>query len=198
MARTSSLPWALGLTSSPIARRAKFSCLRPCAHEDCEKRKDVDAGYHIVHSFAKSYHLPIVLSQSDPEGCTACSVRVCPQSAYRNGTLGPVYTAVMMKNIFELADRGQTNIAGMLTWAVEFEDRPYFDGFRALATNGVDKPVLNIFRTAGLTRGDRVKTESTGRCPWKQCSPLAYAAILMLTGSRFAHERNISDGLELS
>jgi xylan 1,4-beta-xylosidase len=81
-----------------------------------------------------------------------------------------------MKNIFELADRGQTNIAGMLTWAVEFEDRPYFDGFRTLATKGGDKPVLNIFRTAGLTRGDRVKTESTGRCPWKQCSPLAYAA----------------------
>ena len=69
----------------------------------------------------------------------------------------------MMKNIFELADREQTNIAGMLTWAFEFEDQPYFDGFRTLATNGIDKPVLNIFRMAGLMRGDRVKTESTGR-----------------------------------
>jgi xylan 1,4-beta-xylosidase len=50
----------------------------------------------------------------------------------------------------------------MLTWAFEFEDQPWFDGFRTLATNGVDKPVLNLFRMAGLMRGDRVKTESTG------------------------------------
>jgi xylan 1,4-beta-xylosidase len=71
----------------------------------------------------------------------------------------------MMKNIFELADRRKTNIEGMLTWAFEFEDQPYFDGFRTLATNGIDKPVLNLFRMAGLMRGDRVKTESSGRTP---------------------------------
>src|SRR5205814_8608575 len=39
---------------------------------------------------------------------------------------------------------------------------PYFDGFRTLATNGVDKPVLNLFRMAGIMRGDRVKVESSG------------------------------------
>ena len=50
----------------------------------------------------------------------------------------------------------------MLTWAFEFEDQPYFDGFRTLATNGVDKPVLNVFRMAGLMRGARVQTESSG------------------------------------
>jgi xylan 1,4-beta-xylosidase len=49
----------------------------------------------------------------------------------------------------------------MLTWAFEFEDQPYFDGFRTLATNGIDKPVLNFFRMAGMMRGDRVRTEST-------------------------------------
>ena len=51
---------------------------------------------------------------------------------------------------------------GMLTWAFEFEDQPYFDGFRTLATNGIDKPVLNVFRMFGLMRGDRVKVESSG------------------------------------
>ena len=68
----------------------------------------------------------------------------------------------MMKSILELADRAKTNIAGMLTWAFEFEDQPYFDGFRTLATNGIDKPVLNLFRMAGMMHGDRVKVESTG------------------------------------
>jgi xylan 1,4-beta-xylosidase len=53
----------------------------------------------------------------------------------------------------------------MLTWAFEFEDQPYFDGFRTLATNGIDKPVLNVFRMAGMMRGNRVKTESSGNIP---------------------------------
>lgn len=124
--------------------------------------EDVDRGFQIVQAFPKFRNLPIILSESDPEGCAACSARVYPQNAYRNGTLYPTYTAVMMKNIFELADRAKANIAGMQTWAFEFEGQPWFDGFRSLATNGVDKPVLNVFRMAGMMRGNRVKTESDG------------------------------------
>lgn len=123
--------------------------------------EDVDEGFQIVRDFPKFQNLPIVLSESDPEGCAACSARVYPQNAYRNGPLYASYTAAMMKNIFELADRAKTNIAGMLTWAFEFEGQPYFDGFRTLATNGIDKPVLNFFRMAGTMRGDRVNVESS-------------------------------------
>jgi xylan 1,4-beta-xylosidase len=79
--------------------------------------EDVDKGFQIVREFPKFQNLPIVLSESDPEGCAACSARVYPQNAYRNGPLYPAYTAVMIKTIFELADRAKTNIAGMLTWA---------------------------------------------------------------------------------
>jgi xylan 1,4-beta-xylosidase len=50
----------------------------------------------------------------------------------------------------------------MLTWAFEFENKPYFDGYRDLATNGVDKPILNFFRMAGLMGGNRVAVESSG------------------------------------
>ena len=127
--------------------------------------QDVDAGFQIVVSFAKFRNLPIVLSESDPEGCAGCSARVYPQNAYRNGPLYASYTATMLKNILELADRNRTNIAGMLTWAFEFEEQPYFDGFRTLATNGIDKPVLNLFRMAGMMRGNRVAVESSGRVP---------------------------------
>ena len=125
--------------------------------------QDDDEGFRIVHAFAKFRDLPIVLSESDPEGCAACSARVYPLNAYRNGTLYPAYTAVMLKNIYELADREEANIAGMLTWAFEFEGQPYFDGFRTLATNGIAKPVLNLFRMLGMMQGSRVKTESNGR-----------------------------------
>jgi len=126
---------------------------------------DAARGFQIVSSFPKFRSLPIVVSESDPEGCAACSARVYPQNAYRNGPLYASYEAAMMKNMFELADREKTNIAGMLTWAFEFEGQPYFEGLRTLATNGIDKPVLNLFRMAGLMRGNRVAADSTGRVP---------------------------------
>ncbi len=124
--------------------------------------QDADAGFQIVASFPKFKGLPIVLSESDPEGCAACSARVYPQNAYRNGPLYASYTAVAMKGLTDLAKRDGVNLEGMLTWAFEFEGQPYFDGFRTLATNGVDKPVLNFFRMAGMLTGGRVKVESSG------------------------------------
>jgi xylan 1,4-beta-xylosidase len=158
-------------TGAPLDFISYHAKGRPAVVDDhvrmgiAKNASDVDDGYKIVSSFSKFKNLPIVLTESDPEGCAACSARVYPPNAYRNGTLYPCYTAVMMKNIFELADREKTNIAGMLTWAFEFENQPYFDGFRTLATNGIDKPVLNVFRMAGLMQGDRVKVESDGRVP---------------------------------
>ncbi len=130
-----------------------------------KEAEDVRHGFDIVRSFPSLNDLPIVLSEADPEGCAACSSRVYPQNAYRNGTLYPAYTALMLKNILDLAYNQKTNVAGMLTWAFEFENQPYFDGFRTLATNGIDKPVLNVFRMAGLMQGERVPVESTGHLP---------------------------------
>jgi xylan 1,4-beta-xylosidase len=126
---------------------------------------DAAKGFQIVSSFPKFRSLPIVISESDPEGCAACSARVYPQNAYRNGPQYASYEAAMMKNMFDLAGREKTNLAGMLTWAFEFEGQPYFEGLRTLATNGIDKPVLNLFRMAGLMRGNRVAAESSGRVP---------------------------------
>ena len=121
--------------------------------------RDVDSGFQIVNEFPKFAQLPIVLSESDPEGCAACSARVYPQNAYRNGPLYAVYTAVMMKNILDAANQQKNNIEGMLTWAFEFEGQPYFDGFRTLATKGIDKPVLNVFRMMGKMSGERLAVD---------------------------------------
>ena len=123
---------------------------------------DVQRGMEVINEFPQFRALPIVLSEADPEGCAACSARTYPQNVYRNGLMYPSYTAAAYSNIFKLADRYHSNMKGMLTWAFEFEGQPYFDGFRTLATNGVDKPVLNFFRMAAMMKGDRVKVESTG------------------------------------
>jgi xylan 1,4-beta-xylosidase len=124
--------------------------------------RDVDRGFAIVASFPELKHLPIIIGESDPEGCAACSVRFNPQNAYRNGTMYSSYTAATFARKRELAARHGVNFEGAVTWAFEFEDQPYFDGFRDLATNGLDKPVLSIFRMFGLMGGERVNVESSG------------------------------------
>ncbi len=124
--------------------------------------RDVSAGLDIIRAFPKLRNLPVILSESDPEGCAACK---SPRNAYRNGTLYPAYLATALKSILELAQRDNANLAGILTWAFEFEDQPYFAGFRSLATNGIDKPVLNFFRMAGLMHGKSVTVQSDGALP---------------------------------
>jgi xylan 1,4-beta-xylosidase len=125
--------------------------------------EDVARGLEIVAAFPRFRNLPIILSESDPEGCAACSAQTFPQNAYRNGPLYACYEAAAMRGVLDLAGRYKANIEGMLTWAFEFEEQPYFAGFRTLATHGIDKPVLNVFRMAGLMGGERVPAESGGK-----------------------------------
>ena len=126
---------------------------------------DVDRGFELIAQYPKLRKLPIILSEADPEGCAACSSRVNPANNYRNGTLYPAYTAAALKALFELQDKHQVNLLSMLSWSFEFEDKDYFEGFRSLATNGIDKPVLNVFRMFGLMNGERVQTISSGAVP---------------------------------
>jgi xylan 1,4-beta-xylosidase len=125
--------------------------------------KAAKAGFEIVAKYPRLRKLPIVLSEADPEGCAACSIKVNPANAYRNGSLYATYTAAAIKGLFDLEDEAHVNLAAMLSWSFEFEGKDYFEGFRTLATNGIDKPVLNVFRMAGLMEGDRVAVNSTGR-----------------------------------
>lgn len=125
--------------------------------------KAAKAGFEIVARYPQLRRVPIVLSEADPEGCAACSMKVNPANAYRNGPLYATYTAAAMKGLFDLQDEAHVNLAGMLSWSFEFEGKDYFEGFRTLATNGIDKPVLNVFRMAGLMAGDRVEARSTGQ-----------------------------------
>jgi xylan 1,4-beta-xylosidase len=122
-------------------------------------------GFRIVGASAKYHNLPIILSEADPEGCAACSAKENPANGYRNVPLYPAYTAVAMKALADLAAQSKVNLIGMLNWAFEFEGKQYFEGFRTLSTNGIDKPELNVFRMAGMFSGDRVATTSTALIP---------------------------------
>ncbi len=122
--------------------------------------RDIDKGFEIVASYPELKDLPIVIGESDPEGCAACSEKNYPHNAYRNGTMYSSYTAASFARKYELADHRGVNLLGAVTWAFEFEDQPWFAGFRDMATNGVDKPVLNVFRMFGMMQGNRVEVSS--------------------------------------
>ncbi len=119
--------------------------------------QDIAEGFKIVKSFPEFANLPIIIGECDPEGCAACSWKRDPKYGYRNGTVYPSYTASSFAKIYELMDDYDVNLKGALTWAFEFEDQEWFAGFRELASNGVDKPVMNVFRMFGMMHGQRVK-----------------------------------------
>jgi len=125
---------------------------------------DVAKGFEIVK--ASSFkHLPILLTEFDPEGCAACGMTTNPENAYRNGTMYSSYTASSFTRLYDLAEKYNVNLEGAISWSFEFENQKWFDGFRDLATNGVDKPVLNVFRMYGLMKGNRLKVENPNEIP---------------------------------
>lgn len=124
--------------------------------------RTIDSGFATIASFPELRRTPIVIGESDPEGCAACQG---PQLAYRNGTMYSSYTAASFARKHELALLHGVSLEGALTWAFEFEDQPYFAGFRALASNGLALPVLNVFRMFSRMGGRRVAADSSAAVP---------------------------------
>ena len=123
--------------------------------------QDVATGFEIINAFPSLKRLPIIIGEFDPEGCAACSVNFNPQNAYRNGTMYSSYTAASFAQLYKLANKYNVNLQGAVSWSFEFENEPWFAGFRDLATNGVDKPVLNVFRMFGMMKGDMLEVKNT-------------------------------------
>ena len=60
----------------------------------------IDQGFATIASFPELKATPIVIGESDPEGCAACQG---PQLAYRNGTMYSSYTAASFARKHDLA-----------------------------------------------------------------------------------------------
>ncbi len=120
--------------------------------------RNLDEGFATIAGFPELKRLPVIIGESDPEGCAACQG---PQLSYRNGTMYSSYTAEVFARHYALANKHGVNLVGALSWAFEFENQPYFAGFRALATNGIPLPVLNVFRMMGRMGGERLRVTSS-------------------------------------
>ncbi len=128
---------------------------------------NIKENFSVINSFPEIKKLPVIIGESDPEGCAACGVMTNPENAYRNGTMYSSYTAAVISRIYDMADYYGINLIGNLNWSFEFENQPWFAGYRSLATNGVDKPVLNVFRMLGMMSGNRVEVSGDLRYNFK-------------------------------
>ena len=120
--------------------------------------RNMNDAFAVVASFPEYKKTPLIIGECDPEGCAACTG---PQETYRNGTMYSSYTAATFPRAMDIAEQHGVNLQGALTWAFEFEDQPPFAGFRALASDGLDLPVLNLFRMFAKMSGQRLVVESS-------------------------------------
>ena len=163
--------YATGKTGSPLEAilfHAKGSPKLVAGHVRMNmstQLRDIKSGFDIAMSYPQTKSLPVIIGESDPEGCAACGMATNPKNAYRNGTMYSGYTAASFAREYELADLTGANFLGAVSWSFEFENQPWFYGFRDLATNGVVKPVLNVFRMLGMMAGKRVQTKSNRMYP---------------------------------
>ena len=121
--------------------------------------KTIETAFARFASFPELKGKPIVIGESDPDGCAACQG---PHLGYRNTTVYSSYTAASFARKHLLAEKHGVNLEGAVTWAFEFEDQPYFAGFRAMASNGLTLPVFNVHRMMAKMSGQRIDAVSSG------------------------------------
>jgi xylan 1,4-beta-xylosidase len=121
--------------------------------------KTIDTAFARFASFPELKGKPIIIGESDPDGCAACQG---PHLGYRNTTVYSSYTAASFARKHLLAEKHGVNLEGAVTWAFEFEDQPYFAGFRAMASNGLTLPVFNVHRMMAKMSGRRLDVQSSG------------------------------------
>lgn len=121
--------------------------------------RTIDTGFRMIGAVPELRGKPIVIGECDPDGCAACQG---PQLGYRTTPMYASYTAAALLREYDLAARRGVNLQGSLTWAFEFEDQPYFEGQRTLATDGIDLPILNLYRMLSRMGGRRIRAESSG------------------------------------
>lgn len=120
------------------------------------------SGFTAVAAVPMYRQTPIYITEADPDGCAACPVSMTPADAYRNSPAYGAYEVAMMKRTLELEASMGVKVGGLLTWAFTFPGTPFFAGYRALTTNGINLPVLGAFKLLGSLAGTRLPVASSG------------------------------------
>ncbi len=140
-----------------FARDPEAAKATPSQHTLCA---NVEAGLDVIGQFPELGKMEVILSECDPDGWAAGTIHDNPNLFYRNTEYYASYVAGTVNQLIDRSAATGSQIDGILTWAFLFEDRGYFEGFRTLSTNGIDKPVLNVFRLLAKMGGIRLALTS--------------------------------------
>ena len=121
---------------------------------------NVQASLAVLDKYPELADREVILSECDPDGWAAGTVHDNPNLFYRNTEYYASYVGATVNKLMRHASARGKQVDAMLTWAFLFEHRGFFEGFRTLSTNGVDKPVLNVFRLLAKLGGVRVPLTS--------------------------------------
>ena len=106
--------------------------------------------------------LECVLSEADPDGWAAGGRFDNFNLYFRNTEYYAAYVLSAYKNLFDLAEEMDMDFRP-LAWAFQFEGERCFEGTRSLSTQGIDKPVFNLFRMLARLGTQRVELHSSLR-----------------------------------
>ena len=122
--------------------------------------KDIDCGFALIATRPELRGKPVIVAESDPDCFAACPAATHHQFRYRTDSIYACYLAAVFARKFALAVRHNIHFAGAVTWSFIYADRP-FEGFRTLTTDGIELPVLQIFRMFGHMQGENLPVESS-------------------------------------
>ena len=130
--------------------------------------KNVEAQTSIIKELGFS-GLECVLSEADPDGWAAGGRFDNFNLNFRNTEYYASYVASGYKNVYDFAESAGMDIRP-LAWAFMFEGERCFEGTRTFSTQGIRKPVFNLFRFYSMLGENRISLTSS-----RDISPLSFA-----------------------
>jgi xylan 1,4-beta-xylosidase len=130
---------------------------------------DTRTGHEIITRYPPLDELECVLSEIDPDGWAAGGAWDNINLNFRNTEYYPSFVVTAFDKVSQFAREKRWDVR-LLTWAFLFIGERCFEGTRALSTQGIDKPILNLFRLYALMGDRAVSLRSTGAQ-----DPLSYA-----------------------
>lgn len=121
----------------------------------------VQVGYEIIARYPGMAALECVLSECDPDGWAAGGAWDNVNLNFRNTSYYPSYVASAFDKLGQFANERGWDLK-LLTWAFLFVGERCFEGTRALATQGIAKPILNLFRMYAHMGTQQVRLISSG------------------------------------
>lgn len=122
--------------------------------------QQITSGLDIIEKYPSLKGVRCILSECDTDGMAAYAVGDNPNLNFRNTEYYPSYVVTAFKKIMDAEGRYSREVDA-LTWAFTFQGEKCFEGTRTFTTNGIDKPILNLFRMYSLLGDKRLHFESS-------------------------------------